>query len=230
MRRGWVLWAVSLAGLALPAVGTAQDEKSAGQPGQGVPAGFRSFIVVDDRFPPKVDPATKGTTRDPRDRTAKMHDLVVEQGLNPVALVFTRTDPDKAVGSAAARLAQGLDPLVQKYRANNFGAAVTFLKLVREYPQDDRRQPNGVFIREQVADAIRGLANQLKTPRVVFGLAAENSEQIAAWGVANDDETVVVLYARMRVVNRWSFKFGSPPTDEQVKPILDAAEKLASGK
>ena len=230
MRRGWVLWAVSLACLVSPAIGLAQDEKSAALPGQGVPAGFRSFIVVDDRFPPKVDPASKGTTRDPRDRTAKMHDLVVEQGLNPVAMIFARTEPEKAVGSAAARLAQGLDPLVLKYRANNFGASVSFLRLVREYPQDDRRQPNGVFIREQVADAIRGLANQLKTPRVVFGLAAESSGQTAAWGIGNDDETVVVLYARMRVVNRWSFKFGSPPTDEQLKSILDAAEKLASGK
>ena len=227
MRRRWVLCTVPLAGLVLAAAGPAQDDKSAGK---GVPAGFRSFIVVDERFPPKADPATKGTTPDPRDRTAKMHDLVVEQGLNPVALVFTRTDPAKAAGSAPANLAQGLDPLVAKYRANNFAAALTFLTLVREYPQDDRRRPDGAFLRELQADAVRGLANQLKTPRVTFGLAAAKSDQTAAWGIGDDEETVVVLYNRMRIVQRWDFKVGSPPNDEQVKTILDAAEKVASGK
>jgi hypothetical protein len=159
-----------------------------------------------------------------------MHDLVVEQGLNPVAAVFTRNDPTKAVHPSVGQLAQGLDPLVQKYRANNFGAFVIFLTLAQEYPKYEARNPNGAFLREIQADAARGFAAQVKTPRVVFGLAAVQSEQSTAWGIGDGDELVVVLYNRMRVANRWSFKIGSPPTEEQVKEILDTAEKMASGK
>ena len=47
----------------------------------------------------------------------------------------------------------------------------------------------------------------------------------------NGDETVVVVFDRMRVVNRWAFAQGQPPTDAQVADILAAADKVgASGK
>lgn len=224
MRRGWAVWSATLAGLTAGLTGLAQDPKSA-----AVPANFRSFIVVDDRYPPKVSPPKKADDRDPRDRTFKLHDLVAERGLDPTAAVFTRAEP--AADSAAAKLAKGLDPLVAKHRANRFGAFVVFLTLDKEYPADERRSPDGSFLREVEQQKVQALASQLKTARVPFGLAARKSDATTAWGLGDGDETVVVVYDRMKVVRRWAFPQGQPPTDAQVAEVLAAADKVGvSGK
>jgi hypothetical protein len=223
MRRGWTACAVALAGLCAAAAGRAQDAKSAS--GATVPAGMRAYVVVDDRFAPKVSPPKKPEDRDPRDRTNKIHDLIVEHGLNPTLAVLTRTPPTE--DSPAARLAKQLDPLVAKYRGNNFGAFVVFLTLEKEFPQDNRRDAAGNFLRDLQVDAIRKLAAQLKTPHVVFGLAAGQSPQVEAWQVGEND-LVVVLYDKMRVLKRWNFAAGQAPTDAQLKQIVDETAKVAA--
>jgi hypothetical protein len=229
MRRGWAVWAITLAGLSAGVAVRAQNEQASAppSPGAAVPAGFRAYVVVDDRYAPKVSPPKRQDDRDPRDRTRMMHDLVVEHGLNPTVAVFTRTRP--AQDAPAARLAQQLDPLVERHRANNFGAFVVFLTLDREFPLDDRRTAEGQFLRDLEAEAVRTLADTLKTPRVPFALAARESPQAAAWGIG-DHDLVVVLYDRLKVVRAWAFPAGQAPTDEQVKEILAEAEKLAAGK
>jgi hypothetical protein len=223
MRRGWAVWSATLAVLTAGLTGLAQDPK------QAVPANFRSFIIVDDRYPPKVSPPKKAEDRDPRDRTFKMHDLVAERGLDPTVAVLTRAEP--SADSAAGKLAKGLDPLVTKHRANSFGAFVIFLTLDKEYPADERRSPDGAFLREVEQQKVLALAAQLKTSRVPFGLAARKSEATTAWGLGDGDETVVVIYDRMRVANRWAFPQGQAPTDAQINEMLTAADKVgASGK
>lgn len=221
MRRGWAVWSATLACLT---AGLAQDSKPA-----AVPANFRSFVVVDDRYPPKVNPPKKPEDRDPRDRTFKMHDFVAERGLDPTVAVFTRAEP--AADSAAGKLAKGLDPLVAKHRANRFGAFVIFLTLDSEFPADARRSPDGSFLREVEQQKVQALASQLKATHVPFGLAARKSDSTSAWGIGDGDETVVVVYDRMKVKNRWAFPQGQPPTDAQIAEILAAAGKVgASGK
>jgi hypothetical protein len=202
MRHGWVVAAVALAA----AVGAAQTPG-----GEAVPAGFRSYVVTDDRFPPKpaADPKAKPTP-DPRTRTNKMHDLVVEHGLNPTLAVFARTPPGPDV--PAARLVQQLHPLMEKeLRGTNFGAFVVFLTLDAPYPDDEMR---GVK-----ADAVRDLAAQLKAPRIPFGLAPAKSDQTDAWKVG--DDTTAVLYNQMRVVRRWD-----KVDDAAIKDILATVAKM----
>jgi hypothetical protein len=227
MRRGWAVGAITLAGLAAGAAVRAQDEK--GNPpaaGATVPAGFRAYVVVDDRYPPKVSPPKRQDDRDPRDRTRMIHDLVVEHGLNPTAAVFAAK---AGKDSPAARVAQLLEPVVVKHRADNFGAFVVFLTLDKEFPQDDRRDEKGQFLRDLEADGLRALATELKTPHVPFALAARKSPQTAAWGVG-DNDLVVVLYNRMKVVRTWAFPAGQAPTDEQFQQIVAEADKMAGGK
>ena len=105
MRRGWATGAITLAGLVAGVAVQGQDEKTLLAAGAPVPAGFRAYIVADDRFAPKVSPPKRQDDRDPRDRTKMMHDLVVEHGLNPTVAVFARGKLEK--DSPAARLAQG---------------------------------------------------------------------------------------------------------------------------
>ena len=132
MRRGLLL---GFACLATAAALVAQDVK----PGASVPSAFRSFVVTDDRFPPKVTPVKAPEDRDPRDRTDKMHCLVCEYGLNPAVLVFSRATP--AEDGPAAKFAKQLDLILQtrEARANSFNAAVVFLTLEAEYPADAAR-------------------------------------------------------------------------------------------
>jgi hypothetical protein len=226
MRRGWATGAITLAGLVAGVAVQGQDEKALLAAGVPVPAGFRAHIVADDRFAPKVSPPKRQDDRDPRDRTKMMHDLVVEHGLNPTVAIFARGKLEK--DTPAARLAQALDPVIAKHRANNLGAYLVFLTLDKEFPQDDRRDDKGQFLRDQQADAIRALATELKTPRIPFGLAAGKSPQAVAWGIGEND-LVVVLYDRMKVARAWTFPAGQAPTDEQIKEIATAADKLASG-
>lgn len=232
MGRARAVWAVVLGGLVAAAAGRAQDDppKAATPPpgGQSIPSSFRSYIVADDRFPPK-DP--KGPA-DPRNRTARMHDLVIEHGLNPTVAVLARAEKkgEPTADAPAAKLAKGLDPLVAKHRGNNFGAYVIFLALDKEFPDDGRSiedNPLKGLVRDEKAKEVADLAAGLKATRVPFGLAAADSPATAAWGVRKEDDLVVVLYHRMRVVNRWAFPAGTPPTDEQLKQIVDAADKEA---
>lgn len=223
MRRGWTVGAITLIGLTAGVAVNAQDAAPA--PGAPVPAGLRAYIVVDDRFAPKVTPPKRQDDRDPRDRTRMMHDLVVEHGLNPTVAVLAR---QSGSGSPAAKLAQALEPVLTAHKADNLGAYVVFLTLEAEFPQDARRDPKGQFLRDLEAEAVRALAAELKTPHIPFGLAAAKSPQVDAWGVGAND-LLVVLYDRMKVVKSWAFPAGQAPTDEQIKEITDAAAKLASG-
>ncbi len=221
MRRGLLLGLACLAG-SLPL--TAQGDK----PGAAVPSAFRSYVVADDRFPPKATPVKSPEDRDPRDRTDKMHCLVCEYGLNPAAFVLSRATP--AEDGPAAKLVKQLDLIAQsrEARANSFNAAAVFLTLEAEYPADTARNDKGEFLREEKAKQVKDLATQLKTPRVAFGLAAKASPVLTEWGVADADETVVVLYNRLRVVKRWNFAAGGP-SDDEIKAIV-AAVKAESVK
>jgi hypothetical protein len=133
---------------ALAAANAGQDEpkadgtKAAPKPGDRttIPAAFRSYIVLDNRYPhrAKIDAKLedlKPDQRDPKDRTGKMHDLVCENGLAPVVAVFVREDAKKfGPESGLAKLAKALDAEIRKpkNRADKLAAFVIFLKLEGE--------------------------------------------------------------------------------------------------
>jgi hypothetical protein len=109
----------------------------------------------------------------------------------------------------------------KELRGTNFGAFVVFLTLDAPYPEDEQRDVK--------AQPVRDLAAQLNTPRIPFGLAPGKGEQVDAWKIGPDDETVVVLYNQMRVVGRWP-RPGGRVDDEAIKQILAAVDKLVTGK
>jgi len=224
----------------------AQEGKgpAAGQPGAFVPSTFRAFIVTDDRWPPKVNPPVKPDDRDPKDRTGKIHDLVTENGLNPVVAIFVRTDLGKVTPDAGAlRLARAVNGLISQpvYRGSRLAGFVMFLQLEGgtktvglkdkaggekkvemdlEYPDDERR--------DEYAAKIRDLSNAVKTPHVPFGLAPKQSRSAVAFGLKETDEVTVIIYNRLKVVKRWEFP-ADGPTDEQIKQITAATEEMVTG-
>jgi hypothetical protein len=118
-----------------------QNGAGAGEPGSFVGTTFRAFIVADDRWPPVVNEKTQKKEPDPKDRTNKIHDLVTENGLNPVIAVFVRTDLDKLKGDATAgrfgvgKLAQEVNNLLTDkahngvYKGARLAGFVMFLRL-----------------------------------------------------------------------------------------------------
>jgi hypothetical protein len=221
-----------------------QPAAAGAQPGKPVPSPFRAYMVADDRFPPKANPPVTADDRDPRDRTAKLHCLVCENGLSPVVAVFVRTDAAKLKDSGVAKLAAAVNGLILKeeYRADRVAGFVQFLKiegmpkaitltdpdgsqmmveLDAEYPDDEQR--------DVYAADIRDLATATKAPNVVFGLAPVKSRATDAWEIGAADEVTVVIYNRLRVEGRW--KFGATgPTDAQVAEIVAATEAMITGK
>lgn len=220
---------------------------SKGRKGELVPAPFRAYMVVDNRYPPKVAGSMNPDDRHPKDSTNKMHDLVTEHGLNPVVAVFVRTEPKKlaAGGGGVGKLAIEMNKLMMlpEYRGNKLASFVTFLQiegkqntvtvtnldksqtmveLDPEYPDDESR--------DVYATDIRDLASGLKTANVVFGLAPVTSKVGATWDIEpGKDGVTVVFFNRIRVVDRW--KFGADgPDDEQIKTIISTVEQSVLGK
>lgn len=203
MRRG----TAGILGLALIAVSAAaQEEKKADA--VGVPSSFRSYIASDLRFDPK----------NVRNRTAKMHDLVTENGLNPVVAVFARTAPEGA-DSPLAKLVKGLDDYVKNYRASRAAAFVIFLTLEKEYPDDETRSAKAM--------AASTFLGATKATGVPVGVAAGKSPMVDAWKLGEADDITVVVYHRMKVVKSWTFTAEKPPTEDDIKAILAAAEAEA---
>jgi hypothetical protein len=219
----------------LAAAAAAQDGKKDGpKPKKAVvPDSYRAYLVTDARFLPRVNTPLdrktwtvdasvklKGDDRDARDRTSKMHCLVCENGPAPVVAIFTRQDPKGADPNAGAvKLAQDLDKLIPKYRGDKLAGFLMFLRLEGEYPAE----PND-DTRDLLAQQVRDVAVAANTTFVPFGLAPKQSETNAQWGIGDADQVVVVLYYRMRVEKRWTFD-AAGPTPEQIKEVLDAAQK-----
>lgn len=183
---------------------------------EAVPGPLRVYVAVDERTPKE----------DSRNRTDRMHCPVVENGLNPVAVVLSRTVP-AGDDAPAAKLIRELGKIAQKGRASNAAAAAVFLTLDGEYPADDKRA-------EKVAP-VKALAGQLKSPAVLYGVASTKGEPgtpAEAWKVGDADDLVVVIYHRMQVAKkadgspaRWAYPAGGGPSDDDVKAIIDTFER-----
>ena len=223
----------------------AQPIASTGQKGELVPAAFRAYMVVDERFAPQVAGSKLPEDRDPKDCTDRIHDLVCEHGLNPVIAVFVREDAKKLTPtSGVGKLATEMNKLMTlpDYRGAKLAGFAIFLKvegpqksvtivnpdksqtvveLDAEYPDDEKR--------DQYALDIRDLASGFKAPNVVFGLAPAKSKAATAWAIADDDEVTVVIFNRIRVLNRWKFKADAGPTDDEIKQIIGTAEASVLG-
>ncbi|MGL6094399.1 MAG: hypothetical protein ACRC7O_01185, partial [Fimbriiglobus sp.] len=156
MRRGRPVWIAGIVGtltLTLTLTRALTGAQPDAAPAGPVPGPFRVFVVADDR-------AALDT---PRNRTGKMHDPVTDAGLSPTAGVFARAVPAGPDGPVA-RLVRGLNAVAQKHRGNSPAPFAVFLPLDKDYPQDETRA--------EKATAVKAFADAVKTPLVVYGLAA----------------------------------------------------------
>jgi hypothetical protein len=207
-----------------------------------VPATFRAQLVVDNRFKPGKN-ADGSESRDPRNRTGNIHCLVCEYGLSPVVAVFVRADlKDAKADGGLGRLIKGTDALIPKYRSDKLAAFVTYLKLeagakvvtvkaadgsdekveaAKEYPDDEKR--------DAYAKELRDFNTALGVNNVPFGLAATSSPSITAFGIEENTPVTVIIYNRLRMVQRWDLKL-EDITDEKINEILTAAEAMITGK
>jgi hypothetical protein len=157
--------------------------------------------------------------------------------------VFVRADPAKLGDTGVHKLASELNKLmtIPDYRGNKLAAFLTFLKiegmlksekvknpegsettveLDGEYPDDEKRDVH--------AKAIGDLANHIKAPNVVYGLAPATSKAAAAWNLGDKDEVTVVFFNRGRVVDRWTFD-AAGPDENQLKAILASVDASVLG-
>ena len=214
---------------------------STAKPGEVVPSNFRAYIVTDDRFPPLVNPPVKPEDRDARDRTNKMHCLILDNGLSPVVAIFVRPDAKMLADSGVVKLAQAVERIIPNYSADRLGGFIQFLKiegmpksvtltaadgtqsvveLDAEYPDDENR--------DTYATEIRDLAKAANTPKIVYALAPVKSKSVDAWGIGENDQVTVIIYNRLRIANRWTFD-ASGPNDAQIAEIIAATEEMITG-
>lgn len=210
MRHAWRIGFVFFSCLSLPVLAQETPEKKQ----DAVPSTFRGFIVEDQRF----------DKDDVRNRTNRMHCMVVENGLNPVCAVFTRQDPLRAADAPLGTLITQLNGLVEKYTAANAASFVLFLTLDGDYPADESRAA-------RAAD-VKALAEEVKASSVPFGLASGTADPdkpgpLSKWKIGETDELVVVVYHKMQVIKRWSFDADNPPTAADIEAITKAFEEEA---
>ena len=189
-------------------VGAQEPEpKQAAKDGATIPSTFRSFIVSDKRTDAK----------DPLNRTDKLHCLVCENNLNPVVAVFARSQPKNAE-DPLAKLVVELKKLLgnEKYKAQNFASFVIFVTLEKEFQSDDKR--------DTFAGAIRTWGESIGAGPVVLGLTGQTGDAAKTWNLNKDDDITVVLYHRMKPVQKpWTFAEGAM-ADADVKAIIAATE------
>lgn len=125
----------------------------------------------------------------------------------------------------------------------------TKLTLDKEFPDDDRtkevvdggdpkKPPQFLFEREEEVKAIRGELDSSKplggfaalvdTPNIPLGLAATRSRQTTDFGIQDTDEITVILYNRLFIEKRWSFK-PNELDDAKIAEIAAAAEQTILG-
>ena len=187
--------------------GVALAQEPAAKDGTTVPGTFRSFIVSDKRTDAK----------DPLNRTDKLHCLVCENNLNPVVAIFARSQPQGAE-DPLAKLTVELKKLlaVEGNKAKNLAGFVIFVTLDKEFQSDDKR--------DQLASAIKTWGNAIGADRVVLGLTGQTSEAVKAWNLNKEDDITVVLYHRMKLVQKpWTFGEGKM-TGADIKAIIAATE------
>ena len=63
---------------------------------------------------------------------------------------------------------------------------------------------------------------------VPLGLAPTTSPSIAAFGIGDTTPVTVIIYNRLRMVQRWELKTDEL-TDEKISEILNATEQMVSG-
>lgn len=208
-----------------------------------VPATFRMQLVVDNRFKQMVKNTDGSESRDPRNRTDKMHCLVCEYGLSPVVAIFVRSDLKNAKATdGLGKLIKGTDALIPKYRSDKLAAFVSYLKLdggsklvtvkapdggeekveaAKEYPDDEKRD---IYAKE-----VRDFATAVNADNVPFGLSPTSSPFVAAFGIDEGTQVTVIIYNRLRMAQRWELKMDDL-TDVKIAEILNATEEMIVGK
>lgn len=183
-----------------------------------IPQGFTSYLVVDRRYA-SSEPMAK---KDDRDRTGKLHNLINENGLYPVVMVFSRTVPTEATHPLVP-LIKKLQELqdVPRYRAARLGTFVIFLTLEKPFQDDPLRD-----IRITEVKKFSETANVVMVP---FGLAESDSEAVKAFKIAPEDDITVIAYNRLKVVQRWKFSKDSGPSATELDEIAAAVNKMIPG-
>ncbi|AWM40831.1 hypothetical protein GobsT_06180 [Gemmata obscuriglobus] len=206
----------------------------------------------------KDEDKVNDSDRDPRDRTGKMHDLVSEYGLAPVVAIFVRADAPRLTADAGlGKLLRGLDRenddpkvrdvrprdgLMTTYQADKLAAFVMFLwleggtKAVTVKGEDGSEQKVAVDLEfphdEKRADKVKLVqeyACKVRANKVPFGLAADKSAAVTAFKIEETAPVTIVIYNRLRIVQRWSLKTDEL-TDEKVAEILAAIKKMVDEK
>src|SRR6266545_2924238 len=137
---------------------------------------------------------------------------------------------------------KGTDALIPQYRAHNLSSFAAYLKheggsklvtvkgpdggeekveAAKEYPDDEKR--------DVYAKDVRDFATALNADNVPLGLAPTTSPFIAAFGVDEGTQVTVLIYNRLRMVQRWELKMDDI-TDQKIAEILNATEEMITGK
>jgi len=204
-----------VAGLALVVAAPAQDKS------EEIKQGFRAYIVAEPRFP----------ADDVRNRTGKMQDLVTDHGLNPVVAVFARNIPAEA--GPLTEVVKTTDALAEEYKVQRLGTFLVFLSLKDEFRKDESRDARINEITRWAAGVMPkrttiGLAEATEVPDGTNQPAVP--AQVAAMGIAAEDDIVIVFYDQFRVIQRWKFKAGTPPGESDLGALAQAVNKRLGGK
>lgn len=203
------------------------DPKAAPAKGDEITQGFRAYVVVEPRFEAK-DVRNPIGTKDKPGRNPV--DLVTDNGLQPVVAVFSRVIPNDANHPLAA-VVKKLDELceVKEYKARRLAAFLVFLGLKDEF----RKDPTFDNRVKEVSQFASGVM-----PKQTVIALAEASEtpdgteqplvpaQVQAMGIAPEDDIVIVVYYKFKVLKRWKFKASNPPGEQDLKAIEDEVAKL----
>jgi hypothetical protein len=219
---------------------------SVAQDNQLIEGGLRVYVVYDRRAEKDTIPEeakacdlvqqVKARTqlKTELNRTGTFLCPISERGLYPTLAIFSRTVPasvDEPLSVLLKQADEGLSNADEKnfrytdYRSSKLGVFGVFLTLTKDLPDDQKRDDS--------INAVCKLGSAAKFSKVLLGVTEAQIEQdgnvvpnpqLTALGIEKDDETVVIYYERLEVVQRWKFTKEKPLAAEDVNTVLSTID------
>ena len=158
-------------------------------------------------------------------RAGDFHDVLSEQGLDPVVIVLVRNwDFSKKVDDQVplVPLLQGLDQIVGKNAKVRIAVAAVFLNddLKDVVKNDD--------LRKKYAEKVETFKTDAKLNNIVLGL--DNADGPKGYVLNADAEVTVLVCNRLKVVANYAFRKDRLENENAAAIVAAVKEKLGGGK
>jgi hypothetical protein len=152
-------------------------------------------------------------------RAGDFHDVLSEQGLDPIVLIFVRGTQE---GDPLKKLLAGLDSVVEKNSKTRIAVAAVFLS------EDLKDVVKNDDLRKKYVEKLETVKTDAKLNNVI--LCLDNADGPKEYALNADAEVTVLVCNRLKVVANFAFPKGGLKAENVDAIMAEVKEKLGAAK